>query len=87
MNVQVLWANGVLRPLQPLHLMHEQVVIQIPDEEVISTGKSENIHDPAQQLLANIYQILGPYARQRPQASVEQDKAVYLEALQEKHSR
>jgi predicted DNA-binding antitoxin AbrB/MazE fold protein len=34
MNVQAIWENGVLRPLQPLYLKHPLITIQVPDEEV-----------------------------------------------------
>lgn len=33
MNIQVIWENGALQPIQPLRLRHPMVTIQVPDEE------------------------------------------------------
>lgn len=100
MLVNATYEDGAIRITQPLRFKHRkfELVVNIPEAEIDVTEersvsskdmveKNENTDDPAHRMLMSIRQILGPYARQRPATSVEQDKAVYLEALQEKYSR
>lgn len=42
MNIQVIWENGVFRPLQPITIKHEKLTIVVPDEE-IETVEAEKL--------------------------------------------
>lgn len=44
MNVQVIWENGVSRPIVPILIKHTRVTIQVPDEEI--AGQVETIIQP-----------------------------------------
>jgi len=35
MNIEVIWQNGVLKPLYPVQFSSETLVITVPDEEII----------------------------------------------------
>lgn len=100
MQVKAIYEDGAINFAQPLRFKHRkfEVVVNIPEAELdnlpvspsVSTRdriKDDSKHDSADLLLTKIKQILGPYYRQHPAASVEQDKATYLEALEEKYSR
>ncbi len=74
-----------------------EVIVNIPESELDLTATpsafsssgaiNDNSLDSANLILTKIEQILGPYYLQRPKASIEQDKAIYVEALEEKYSR
>jgi len=34
MNIQVIWENGVFRPIQPISVKHATLTIVVPDEEI-----------------------------------------------------
>ncbi len=36
MNVQVIWENGVFKPIVPIFIKHARVTIQVPDEEIVN---------------------------------------------------
>lgn len=100
MQVKAIYDNGAINFAQSLRFKHSkfEVVVNIPEAElddlpvspsISASGGVENDNNlgAANVLLIKIRQILGPYYRQHPAASVEQDKATYLEALEEKYSR
>jgi len=100
MQVKATYEDGAINFAQPLRFKHRkfEVVVNIPEEEVddspvlssvSASGSAQNgmNHESADLLLTKIKQILGPYYRQHPASSVEQDKATYLEALEEKYSK
>lgn len=100
MQVKAIYEDGAINFAQPLRFKHRkfEVVVNIPEAEleVFSVSPSvsasggvmgDNNHAPAELLLTKIKQIMGSYYCQRPAASVERDKATYIEALEEKYSR
>jgi hypothetical protein len=46
MEIQVIWENGVLRPVAPLKLIRSLVKIQVPDEAIASAEEMENSGAP-----------------------------------------
>ena len=100
MQVNAIYEDGAIKFAQPLRFRHRKfdVVVNIPEGElddlpvspsvfVSSTVKGGSNQDSAGMLLSKIKKIIGPYYRQHSAASVDQDKASYLEALEEKYSR
>lgn len=100
MQVKAIYEDGVINFTQPLRFKHSrfEVIVNIPEVElddlpvspsISASGgvKGDNNHSAAELLLIKIKQILGSYYRQHPSSSVEQDKATYLEALEEKYNR
>ncbi len=100
MQVKAIYEDGAINFTQPIRFKHSkfEVVVNIPEAEFEDLSLSPPVHtservkddnslNAADSILKKIKQILGPYYRQHPASSVEQDKAIYLEALEEKYSR
>ena len=100
MQVKAIYEDGVINFAQPLRFKHSkfEVVVNIPEAEFDDLPLSPPVYtserfkddsnlDAASSILQKIKQILGPYYHQRPASSVAQDKAIYLEALEEKYTR
>lgn len=92
MQVEAIYDQGRIELTQPLQLRHPRVrvLVEVPDEEVIPPVRPEmRASVPADQddLLTEIKQILGPLYRQRPAASIEEDKEALLACYAEKYAR
>lgn len=99
MQINAIYEDGAIKFSQILRFKHRkfEVIVNIPESEIdlpvpVSSppsGGATNASgdDPAGLFLTKIQQILGPYHHQRPAASVEQDKASYIDAIAEKHSK
>lgn len=98
MQVKAIYDDGVINFTQPLRFKHNkfEVLVNIPEVEledlpmsssIFDSGDVNGSHSPADLLLMRIKQILGPYYGHHPASSVEQDKATYLEALEEKYQQ
>ena len=99
MQVNAIYEDGAIKFSQTLRFKHRkfEVIVNIPESEIDlqippspppgSGATNDSGHDPAGLFLTKIQQILGPYYHQRPAASVEQDKASYIDALTEKQSK
>ena len=92
MQIEAIYDQGRIELTQPLKLRHPRVrvLVEVPDEEVIPPVRPEmRASVPADQddLLTEIKQILGPLYRQRPAASIEEDKEALLACYAEKYAR
>lgn len=91
MNIQAIWENGVLRPLQPLHLKHDKVVIQVPDEEIESPNLfhlSPEIYKCAQSMREKFDAILNaplPPDDELPELTEKQMERIAAFELREDH--
>jgi hypothetical protein len=101
MQINAIYEDGAINFITPMRFKHRkfEVVVNIPEieieiEEMVQLDKAvtkpaqKNLESsPGVSLLAKIKKILGPDFHPRPAATVEQDKATLLEALEERHSR
>lgn len=95
MQIQVKWQDGAFHPVQPLNVKHRIVTIDVPDEEIeeITTNPviASSDYVPAsiesQQLVDRFKEILGPYHMRRAGSTMERDKELLMEALEEKYGR
>ena len=96
MQIKATYNKGSLEFSVPIRLAREEfsVVVDLPDEVILSTesGSSQEesalpSDEPGSELLAKFRQILGSMHRERPCASVEEDKDAYAEALGEKYGQ
>lgn len=96
MQIEALYDHGQLKFDHPLHFAKEcfPVIVQIPDSQIISKANSGAFEEPSAPvttvevpLVEEIRQILGPLSRRRPAASVQEDRATLVEALEEKYAR
>lgn len=101
MQIKAIFEDGIISIAQPLRFKHSkfEVIVHIPEAEVddstplisLSTSSGDvrvgGNSSQAEFLLTKIKQILGPYCHQRLTGGVEQDKATYLEAMEEKYSK
>jgi hypothetical protein len=70
-------------------------MINVPDEEIeeilvhpeMNSIDKMPVSTEAEQLINRFKQILGPYYIQRAGSTVEQDKELLIEALEEKYSQ
>jgi hypothetical protein len=99
MQVNAICEDGVIRFTQALQFKHRKfhLVIELPESEIDiaatpAVAPSSAVTVDATQTAGSLYlskiqAILGPQFHPRPQASVDQDKAAYIDALEEKHKR
>lgn len=99
MQINAIYEDGAISFTTPLRFKHRKfaVVVDIPEAEinempelgqnVAELAQKNHENSPGESLLSKIKQILGPDFYPRPAATVEQDKATLLEALEERHCR
>lgn len=99
MQVNAICEDGVIRFTQALQFKHRKfhLVIDLPESEIDVTttpalAPSSAVTPDATQTAGSLYlskiqAILGPQFHPRPEASVEQDKSAYIDALAEKYKR
>lgn len=99
MQVNAICEDGVVRFTQALQFKHRKfhLVIDLPESEIDiaaapAVAPSSAVTVDATQTAGSLYlskiqAILGPQFYPRPQASVDQDRAAYIDALEEKHKR
>lgn len=99
MQVNAIYEDGAINFTTSLRFKHRkfEVVVNIPEAEIdempqldkaVAEPSKENLENtPGESFLSKIKQILGPDFHPRPAATVEQDKATLLEALEERHCR
>lgn len=95
MQIKAIYNQGRLEFSTPISLSREEfpVVVDLPDEVILSaeTGSNEESDSPSEvpgaELLAKFRKIMGSMHRERPLASVEEDKDAYAEALGEKYGK
>ncbi len=83
MQIEAIFKDGVLIPLQPLKLKSKRVKIEIfiSDYEVEKTGFQKT------KLRERIDAILGEYAHPRPASNASHDKAVWHAHIEEKYGK
>lgn len=98
MQINATYEDGTIKIPSPFQFKHRkfEVVVTIPEVEIEAMPQpSKTVAEPAQTnqenspghtYLAKIKQILGADFQPRPAATVEQDKATLLEALEERYS-
>ena len=99
MKVNAIFEDGVIRFTQALQFKHRKfhLVIDLPESEIdiaatqaVAPGSAVTVdatHTSGSLYLSKIQAILGPLFHPRPQASADQDRAAYTDALEEKHKR
>lgn len=99
MQVNAICEDGVIRFIQALQFKHRKfhLVIDLPESEIDiaaapAVAPSSAVTVDATQTAGSLYlskiqAILGPQFHPRPEASVDQDRAAYIDALEEKHKR
>ena len=99
MQVNAICEDGVIRFTQLLQFKHRKfhLVIDLPESEIDiaaapAVAPSSAVTVDATQTagilyLSKIQAILGPQFHPRPKASVDQDRAAYIDALEEKYKR
>lgn len=99
MQINAIYEDGMINFTIPLRFKHRkfEVVVNIPEAEIdgmpelgqtVAEPAQKNLENsPGESFLSKIKQILGPDFHPRPAATVEQDKATLLEALEERHCR
>ncbi len=103
MQVNAICEDGVIRFTQALQFKHRKfhLVIDLPESEIdiaaapavaSAVAPSSAVTVDATQTAGTLYlskiqAILGPQFHPRPEASVDQDRAAYIDALEEKHKR
>ena len=96
MQIEAIYNQGRLDFISPVKLKNApiRVKVDLPDEVVLSietsTNKLESVTQsevPGAKLLSEFRKIMGSMHRERPSASVEEDKDAYAEALGEKYEK
>ena len=99
MQVNAICEDGVIRFTQALQFKHRKfhLVIDLPESEIYiaatpAVAPSSAVAVDATQTagilyLSKIQAILGPQFHPRQEANVDQDRAAYIDALEEKHKR
>jgi hypothetical protein len=99
MQVNAICEDGVIRFTQALQFKNRKfhLVIDLPESEIqiastpavipISVDTVDATQTAGSLYLLKIQAILGRQFHPRPQASVDQDRAVYIDALVEKYKR
>ncbi|PKO62228.1 MAG: hypothetical protein CVU24_04985 [Betaproteobacteria bacterium HGW-Betaproteobacteria-18] len=99
MQVAATYDNGIIRFTQPIQFKHRQfkLMIDLPESEIDTTTApaascssaptAQAAATAGNAYLAQIQAILGPQFHPRAKTSVEQDKATYVDALEEKYTR
>ncbi|EFI32859.1 hypothetical protein Dthio_PD0167 [Desulfonatronospira thiodismutans ASO3-1] len=96
MQIKATYNRGCLEFSVPIRLSRDEftVLVDLPDDVVLSTeaGSKQEKSAPSSEeagseLLAKFRRILGSMHRQRPSASVGEDKDAYAEALGEKYGQ
>ena len=95
MQIKAIYNQGRLEFSTPIRLTREEfsVVVDLPDEVILptETGSNEESLSPSEmpgsELLAKFRMIMGSMHKERPSASVEEDKDTYAEALGEKYCK
>ncbi|GAB6057089.1 hypothetical protein [Desulfonatronum parangueonense] len=96
MQVKAQYIQGRLEFAVPLRLARDSfpVMVELPDSAVLSEESPptrDNTPLPSRslgrELLDEFREILGPFQEKRPAASVEEDRAAYIDALAEKYTK
>lgn len=94
MQIKATYNQGRLEFSAPIRLNRDEfpVMVDLPDEVVLppeadanKAASAPSSEAPGAELLAKVRAIVGPMRRQRPSASVEDDKEAYAQALGEKY--
>ncbi len=98
MQVNAIYDDGIIRFIQPIRFKHRQfkLMIDLPESEIDDTttpadscssaATADAAPTDGSLYLAQIQAILGLQFHPRPKASVEQDRAAYIDTLEEKYN-
>ncbi len=83
MQIETIFKDGVLIPLQPLKLKNKRIKIKI----FVSDDEIEKAEAQKTKLRDRIDAILGEYAHPRPASNANHDKAVWHSHIEEKYGK
>ena len=93
MQVEMIWENGVLRPVRPLRFKSRKVTVQVADADVepetrpnrsAETGATPPETEPTG-IGAELNALMKGYRGRIPAAEPEEDKAAWHQHLEEKY--
>ncbi len=91
MQVEMIWENGVLRPVRPLRLKARKITVQVPDADVEPEAQSSrtagfsDVEVGSTQIGAELDALMKGYRGRIPAAEPQEDKAAWHQHLEEKH--